>query len=161
MHAWADLLDFSAKSPLAETFTPYRNSVIIAFCSTALCVLIGAMAAYALARIEYKPKLGTILIFVVLMIAAAVAVGVQGVDLWLAAAVAAALFILLARSVGRHFKRSLGNADILFWMISQRILPPVVAVVPIYMMFQSVRMLDTHLAIILTYTVINLRSPSG
>ena len=156
LHAWADLLDLSAKSPLAETFTPYRNSVVIAFCSTALCVLVGSMAAYALARIEYKPKLGTILIFVALMIGAAVAVGVHGVDLWLAGAVAAALFILLARSVGRYFRRSAGNADILFWMISQRILPPVVAVVPIYMMFQRVGLLDTHLAIILTYTVVNL-----
>ncbi len=156
LHAWADLLDFSAKSPLAETLTPYRNSVIIAFCSTALCVLVGSMAAYALARIEYKPKLGTILIFVVLMIGAAVAVGVHGVDLWVAGAVAGALFILLARSVGRYFRRSAGNADILFWMISQRILPPVVAVVPIYMMFQRVGLLDTHLAIILTYTVVNL-----
>ena len=156
LHAWADLIDFSAKSPLAETLTPYRNSVIIAFCSTALCVLIGSMAAYALARIEYRPRLGNILVFVVLMIGAAVAVGVYGADLRLATAVAVALFVLLARSVGRYFKRSVGNADILFWMISQRILPPVVAVVPIYMMFQKVGMLDTHLAIILTYTVVNL-----
>ena len=81
---------------------------------------------------------------------------VYGADLRLATAVAFALFVLLARSVGRYFKRSVGNADILFWMISQRILPPVVAVVPIYMMFQKVGMLDTHLAIILTYTVVNL-----
>ena len=41
-------------------------------------------------------------------------------------------------------------------MISQRILPPVVTVVPVYMMFQSVRLLDTHFALILTYTVVNL-----
>ena len=34
--------------------------------------------------------------------------------------------------------------------------PPVVTVVPIYMMFQSVRLLDTHIALILTYTVVNL-----
>jgi len=156
LHAWADLADFSAKSALSETLTPYRNSVIIAFCSTALCVLIGSMAAYALARIEYRPRFGNILIFVAIMIVAAVAVGVYGVDLWIAGAVAVALFVLLVRSVGRYFKRSAGNADILFWMISQRILPPVVAVVPIYMMFQKVGMLDTHLAIILTYTVVNL-----
>jgi multiple sugar transport system permease protein len=41
-------------------------------------------------------------------------------------------------------------------MISQRILPPVVTVIPIYMMFQSVRLLDTHIALILCYTVVNL-----
>ena len=41
-------------------------------------------------------------------------------------------------------------------MISQRILPPVVVIIPIYMMFQSVRLLDTHFALILAYTVVNL-----
>ncbi len=58
--------------------------------------------------------------------------------------------------MGRRFKAALGNGDILFWMISQRILPPVVAVIPIYMMFQSVRLLDTHIALILAYAVVNL-----
>ncbi len=156
LHAWADLLDTSAESPLAETFKPYKNSVIIAFFSTALGVLIGSMAAYALARIEYKPKFGTIMMFIVIMVATAVAVGVWRIDLRIAVAVGIGLFILLARALGRHFKRSLGNGDILFWMISQRILPPIVVVVPVYMMFQSVRLLDTHIAIILTYTVVNL-----
>ena len=51
---------------------------------------------------------------------------------------------------------SLGNGDILFWMISQRILPPIVVVVPLYVMFQAVRLLDTHLALILLYAVANL-----
>ena len=102
------------------------------------------MAAYALARIEYKPKFGTIMMFIVIMVATVVAIGVYKVDLRIAAAVGIGLFILLARALGCHFKRSLGNGDILFWMISQRILPPVVAVVPIYMMFQSVRLLDTN-----------------
>ena len=64
--------------------------------------------------------------------------------------------MLLARALGRRFKRAVGNGDILFWMISQRILPPVVTIIPIYMMFQSVRLLDTHIALILAYTVVNL-----
>ena len=152
LHAWRDLIVLD----WAETLKPYRNSVIIAFSATFLCMLIGSMAAYALARIEYKPKFGTIMIFVVMMISAAVLVGVWGVDWRLAAASAGAIFVLLAHALGRRFKRSIGNGDILFWMISQRILPPVVTVVPVYMMFQSVRLLDTHLAIIITYTVVNL-----
>ena len=52
--------------------------------------------------------------------------------------------------------RSLSNGDILFWIISQRILPPIVVVIPIYMMFQAVRLLDTHLALIVVYAVANL-----
>jgi multiple sugar transport system permease protein len=114
------------------------------------------MAAYALARIQYKPKFGNILIFVVLALAAIVATAYVGVHWFFTAAVALALFFLLARTIGKHFKARLGNGDILFWIISQRILPPVVVVIPIYMMFQAVGLVDTHLALILVYAVANL-----
>jgi multiple sugar transport system permease protein len=152
LHAWRDL----TVTGLGETIRPYINSIIIGACSTLLCVLIGSMAAYALARIEYRPKLGTILLFVVTMVSMAVAVGIWGVDWRIAAAVAVAVFVLLARALGRRFKRAVANGDILFWMISQRILPPVVVIIPIYMMFQRVHLLDTHIALILCYTVVNL-----
>ena len=52
--------------------------------------------------------------------------------------------------------RALGNNDIEFWIISNRIMPPVVAVLPIYVMFQQLRLLDTHIALIATYTAVNL-----
>ena len=152
LHAWEDLL----VTGLGDTAKPYVNSIIIALSSTVLCMLIGSMAAYALARITYKPKLGTILLFVVCMLAMAVAVGIAGIDWRIAAAVAIALFVLLARALSNRFKRQVGNGDILFWIISQRILPPVVTVIPIYMMFQNLRLLDTHFGIILCYTVVNL-----
>jgi multiple sugar transport system permease protein len=152
LHAWRDL----TVTGLGETVKPYINSIIVAFFSTVLGVLVGSMAAYALARIEYRPKFGTIVLFVLALLGMAVAVGVLGVDWRLAAAAAIALFVLLARALGRRFRRAVGNGDILFWMISQRILPPVVTVIPIYMMFQQVGLLDTHLALILCYTVVNL-----
>jgi multiple sugar transport system permease protein len=152
LHAWRELV----VAGLGDTLKPYLNSIIVAFLATALCMLIGSMAAYALVRIHYRPKFGTILLFVLSMAGMALAVGVGGVDWRLAAAAAAAVFLLLARALGRRFARSVGNGDILFWVISQRILPPVVTVIPIYMMFQSVRLLDTHVALILCYTVVNL-----
>jgi multiple sugar transport system permease protein len=152
LHAWRELL----VTGLGNTARPYLNSIIVGFLSTGLCMLIGSMAAYALARIEYRPRLGTILLFVGGMVGSTVAVGVWGVDWRVAAAVAAALFVLLARALSRRFTRRVGNGDILFWMISQRILPPVVTVIPVYMMFQSVRLLDTHFALIVCYTVVNL-----
>ncbi|MEO1196351.1 MAG: carbohydrate ABC transporter permease [Pseudomonadota bacterium] len=152
LHAWRELFVIDA----ADTFRAYRNSIIIAFSSTALSVAVGSMAAYSLSRINFAPNLITILYFVLLMVAAAVAIGVYGTDLWLTLAVVVALFFFLMRAVGRLYTVRLANGDILFWIISQRILAPIVVVVPIYMMFQSVRMLDTHLAIILTYAVINL-----
>ena len=139
LHAWRDL----TVTGLGETVKPYINSIIVAFFSTVLGVLVGSMAAYALARIEYRPKFGTIVLFVLALLGMAVAVGMLGVDWRLAAAAAIAVFVLLARALGRRFKRAVGNGDILFWMISQRILPPVVTVIPIYMMFQQVGLLDT------------------
>jgi multiple sugar transport system permease protein len=151
-HAWRDLL----VTGLGDTLRPYLNSIIVGFLATALCMLIGSMAAYALARIEYRPKFGTIALFVAAMLAMATAVGVWGVDWRISAAVAAAIFVLLARALGRRFERRVGNGDILFWMISQRILPPIVVVIPIYMMFQAVGLLDTHLALITVYAVANL-----
>lgn len=152
LHAWKELFVFDWE----DTLKAYMNSIIIALFATALSVLIGSMAAYALARIEYKPKFGSVVTFVLCMIAAFVAVGVYDVDWRLAVAVAVAVFYFLVRALTKHFKLRLSNGDILFWMISQRILAPIVVVVPIYMMFQSVKLLDTHIAIILTYAVVNL-----
>jgi multiple sugar transport system permease protein len=152
LHAWRELFVIDYE----DTLKAYFNSIIIALASTLLCVLIGSMAAYALARIEYRPKLGTIAIFVVAMIIASVAVGKYGVDWRISVGVALCIFVFLAKAISHRFTRSVGNGDILFWMISQRILPPVIVVVPIYIMFQNVRLLDTHIALILTYTVVNL-----
>ena len=141
---------------ICKVYLAYTNSLVISIVSTALCVVIGSMAAYALARIQYKPKFGNIVMFVILTLVSIVASTYAGVH-WLASAsVALALFFLLARAFGKHFKGQLGNGDILFWIISQRILPPVVVVIPVYMMFQAVGMIDTHFALILVYAVANL-----
>lgn len=152
LHAWYDLFVYD----FADTTRAYFNSIVIAAASTALSVLVGSMAAYSLSRIEFAPNLITILYFVLLLVGASVAIGVYGADLWLSLAVAVAMFFLLARAVGRLYTVRLKNGDILFWIISQRILAPIVVVVPIYMMFQSVGMLDTHIALILTYSVVNM-----
>lgn len=152
LHAWRELFVIDYE----DTLTAYFNSIIIALASTVLCVAIGSMAAYALARIQYKPKFGSIAIFIIVMIISFVAVGKYGVDWKLSTAVALAIIALLVRALSSRFTRSIGNGDILFWMISQRILPPVIVVVPVYMMFQEVRLLDTHIALILIYTVVNL-----
>jgi multiple sugar transport system permease protein len=141
---------------ICKVYLAYTNSLVISIVSTALCVVIGSMEAYALARIQYKPKFGNIVMFVILTLVSIVASTYAGVH-WLASAsVALALFFLLARAFGKHFKGQLGNGDILFWIISQRILPPVVVVIPVYMMFQAVGMIDTHFALILVYAVANL-----
>ncbi len=139
-----------------DTYRPYVNSLVIATCSTAVAVFMGSMAAYALARIEYRPPVAAVGLGV-LMLAVIVAVtGWAGVDLRIAAAVCIALFFLLLRPIVRRARRHLANDDILFWIVSQRILPPVVTVIPIYLTFKSVGLLDTQLALIITYATANL-----
>lgn len=49
-----------------------------------------------------------------------------------------------------------GNRSILLAILATRVLPPIVLVVPIYMMAQFTGTLDTRFALILTYTAINL-----
>jgi len=141
---------------ICKIFLAFTNSIVISIAATAICIAVGAMAAYALARIQYRPKVGNVGIFVGLILLVIVATSYAGVPWWLASAVALALFVLLVRTLGKRFVRSLSNGDILFWIISQRILPPIVVVIPIYIMFQAVRLLDTHLALILVYAVANL-----
>ena len=141
---------------ICKIFLAFTNSVVVSVFSTFLCVAVGSMAAYGLARIQYRPRFGNILMFVLLCVAVILATSYGGVPWYLSTAVALALFFFLVRALGRHFRASLGNGDILFWIISQRILPPIVVVIPVYVMFQSVRLLDTHLALIVLYAVANL-----
>ncbi len=141
---------------ICKIYLAFTNSLVIGFASTFLCVTIGSLAAYALARIAYKPKFGNIVIFVILTLMMILATTYVGVKWYVTAAVALAMFFLLARAFGKRFKATLGNGDILFWIISQRILPPIVVIIPVYMMFQALGLLDTHLGLIIIYAVANL-----
>ncbi len=139
-----------------NTLGPYLNSIVVALSSTVLALLIGSLAAYALVRIRFQVKLAAVLTFLVLLVAVIVAVAALSVPWQAAMAVAIALFLLALGTFVRRFKTAVGNNDIEFWMISNRIMPPIVAVLPIYVMFQHLRLLDTQIALISTYTGVNL-----
>ena len=141
---------------ICKIYLAFTNSVVISIFSTGICVFVGSMAAYALARIQYAPKFGNIMTFVLLLIGVIIVTTYFGVVWWATSAVALALFFFLVRAIGRHYKMRLSNGDILFWIISQRILPPIVVVIPLYVMFQAVKLLDTHIALILLYAVANM-----
>ena len=138
---------------ICKIYLAFTNSVVISLFSTGLCVVVGSMAAYALARIQYAPRFGNIMIFVALIVVVIISTTFVGVPWWASASVALAFFFFLVRALRNRFRLSLRNGDILFWIISQRILPPIVVVIPIYVMFQAVGMLDTHMALILLYAV--------
>lgn len=139
-----------------NTLGPYVNSIVVASASALLAVLIGSLAAYALVRIRFQVKLAAVACFILLLAAVVVAVATFGVPWFVAVVAAVVLFLVFLGTIGRRFRLALGNNDIEFWIISNRIMPPIVAVLPIYVMFQQLRLLDTQVALISTYTAVNL-----
>jgi multiple sugar transport system permease protein len=138
-----------------DTVRPYVNTVVVALGSSTLALLLGSAAAYALIRFPYRPRVGVLGLFVGCVVLATASV-VLGVPPAVAVAAAAGCFAVLAATVGRRFRRALSNRDIAFWIISQRILPPVAVVIPIYVLFQRLGLLDTRTALVLTYAATNL-----
>jgi multiple sugar transport system permease protein len=138
-----------------DTFRPYANTVVVGLTSTAITLILGSMAAYGLVRMRYRVSFGAIASFAV-GVAVAVAVIVAHVPWQVGAVAGFALFLLLLNTVARRVKRGVGNDDIAFWMISQRMLPPVAVVIPIYIFFQQLELLDTWGALIIAYVASHL-----
>jgi multiple sugar transport system permease protein len=87
-----------------SNFVPrFVNSLVVAFGSTALSVLLGVMAAYAFSRFRIP-----------------------------------------------------GKDDLLFFILSTRMMPPIAVAVPIYLMYREVGLSDTRLGLILLYTAVNV-----
>ena len=81
----------------------FINSLIIAFGSTALSVVLGVTAAYAFSRFKVP-----------------------------------------------------GKDDLLFFILSTRMMPPIAVAIPIYLMYREVGLSDTRLGMILLYTAVNV-----
>lgn len=67
---------------------------------------------------------------------------------------AVVLGVLAAYAFSRF--RIKGEADLLFFILSTRMLPAVVVTIPIFLMYRRLGLYDTHLGLILLYTVFNL-----
>ena len=65
-----------------------------------------------------------------------------------------ALGVLSAYAFSRYDIK--GKGDLLFFILSTRMLPPVVVTIPIFLMYRAVGLYDTHIGMILLYTAFNL-----
>lgn len=83
----------------------FVNSLIVAFCSTALALVLGTMAAYSLARLRLPRNL---------------------------------------------------NRGIAEWILSTRMFPPIVTVIPLFLIMRTLDLLNTRTALIMAYTAFNL-----
>lgn len=138
-----------------DTLRPYANTVVVATTSSVIALVLGSAAAYGLARFPYRPRLGAILLLGGCVALAVVALSLS-VPLPAAVLGAAAVFAAVWALTRGRFRRSVTNDDIAFWMISQRILPPVAVVIPVYVLFQRLHLLDTRTALVATYVASNL-----
>lgn len=138
-----------------DTLRPYTNTVIVGLSSSIIALVLGSFTAYALVRFTYRPRVGIIGLGIGSVAFVFIAT-ILGAPLPLAVAAAIAIFAILAQTVGRRFTRSLGNSDIAFWLISQRILPPIAVAIPLYVLYQQVGLLDNIAALVITYVATNL-----
>ncbi|MEM1907615.1 MAG: carbohydrate ABC transporter permease [Thermosphaera sp.] len=74
-------------------------------------------------------------------------------------AICSTLLGLMAAYALTRFRFKFGfmkNDDILFWIVSQRIMPPIIIVFAVFSMYRAFGLLDNHLGLILVYTAFNL-----
>jgi multiple sugar transport system permease protein len=70
-----------------------------------------------------------------------------------ATVLSAFLGTLMAYSLARF---NTGGAHLSFWVLSQRFLPPVAIVLPIFLIYRTIGLHDTHVGMIIAYTVFTL-----
>ncbi len=79
---------------------------------------------------------------------------VGGTSSLLAMALGASAAYGLARATVRL--GPMGNEDLLFWMVSQRLMPPIVTALALFLMLRVAGLLDTRTGLILVYVAFNL-----
>src|SRR6476619_4027621 len=93
-----------------DTLRTYANTLAVAPTSAGLALLFGTAAAYGLVRFEYRPRVGAIVSFIGCVILAVIGVSL-GVPWEIAVAAGLGIFVIIVATIGRRFKRSLGNDD--------------------------------------------------
>jgi multiple sugar transport system permease protein len=147
-----------------DFIAPIVSSILISVTATALSVFLGTMAAYALVRFTFRIRLGAGLAFAVIAIG-----GFVLLDTYTTLRVPYALLIVLVAGLvvavwlnGRNLPGPiLGNDDVTFWFVSQRIFPPIVSAFAIYLLYAEMGkiglpLLDTFGGMVLVYTAFGL-----
>jgi multiple sugar transport system permease protein len=155
MQAWDDILA-GIRGSFSHTFW---NSTIVGVSAAAIATVFGAMAAYALVRFEFRVKLISGLAFFVVALGGYLAgFGLFGLSRTMALTVAfvAALAVSILVNRLRAPGPVLGNEDIIFWFVSQRMFPPIITAFALFLMYSEfgragLRLIDTYWGLTLCY----------
>ena len=143
---------------------PVVSSVLVSISATALSVLLGAMAAYALVRFRFRVRLLSGVLFTLVAVGGFVLLnnvwGV-GVPAALGIVMAAALLVSVLANRLPLPGPVLGNDDVTFWFVSQRIFPPIVSAFALFLLYSEmgragVPLLDSYAGLVLAYTAFGL-----
>ena len=119
---------------------PLWNSALIAVSATAAATLLGSMAAYALVRFEFRVKLLAGVVFAIIGVGGYWLLTYQGFKPLPAMGLAFGSALILSIHVNRLPLpgKVLGNSDIAFWFISQRMFPPIVSAFALYLLYVEI-----------------------
>ena len=147
-----------------EFFRTFLNSTIVGLSAAAIATAIGAMAAYALVRFEFKVRLGAGLVFFLLALGGYLLFNntlgfTRPQALLLAFPIALAVAIVANRLPLPG--PILGNEDILFWFVSQRMFPPIVTAFALYLLYTEIgrlgfQLIDSYVGLTLCYVAFSL-----
>ena len=110
LHAW----EFVLMQESVNTLRPFYNTIIISIISALIAVFIGSMAGYALVRISYRPKIASIMCFLLLLAGSVFLIVKLKIDFRITLISSISIFVLFLLTLSRKFKSSLGNNDIGF-----------------------------------------------
>lgn len=158
--AWRELFG-GVRGEFMNTFVA---STIVSLSSAVLATAIGAMAAYSLVRFPFRVKLAAGLVFFVVALGGyLLGANVFGWSRATAMFAAFGLALLLSLVVNRVKVPGpiLGNDDIIFWFVSQRMFPPIVAAFALFLMYSEIgrlgfKMIDTYIGLTLAYIAFSL-----
>jgi ABC-type glycerol-3-phosphate transport system permease component len=160
-------------------FAHIWNGVIVSTCIYAfvttirysfLMLVIYAIVAYLLISPKKRPDLKRIRLFfggyvILAVIASCLSLADSGskyfhqlsnsIIIGFASTILAVALGTLTAYAFSRFKVA-GKEDLLFFILSTRMLPPVVVVIPIYLMYSALGLRDTHFGLILLYTTFNV-----
>jgi multiple sugar transport system permease protein len=160
LDAWRDL--FSGTR--GEFFKNVVNSTIVGLSASVLATAIGAMAAYALVRFPFRVRLGAGIVFIAVALGGYVVLH-EFAGMSRAAALIWSFPAALALSILTNRLPLpgpvLGNQDIVFWFVSQRMFPPIVTAFALFLMYSEIgrmglKLVDTYIGLTLAYVAFSL-----
>jgi multiple sugar transport system permease protein len=132
--------------------------------AAAIATAVGAMAAYALVRFEFRVRFGAGLIFFLLALGGYLLFN-NSLGFTRAQALLLAFPIALAAAILANRLPLpgpiLGNEDILFWFVSQRMFPPIVTAFALYLLYSEIgrlgfQLIDSYVGLTLCYVAFSL-----